>query len=310
MSPTLCIGLSHSPLKAFVNPPNDKRANVESILSRARGALAKLQPDLIVIFFPDHFNGFFFDLMPPFCVGAAGRAIGDYDSPAGPLRINEKLAQDCAQYVLDQGVDVSLSYRMVVDHGLAQPLSELAGGLETYEILPIFVNSVAPPFAPMERVIKLGTAVGEFLSGTGKRIAYIGSGGLSHDPPLPRLHSATPEQKEMLIAGRNLTPEQRAARQQRVIAAGTGFAKEGGAALGMRDLNREWDTEFMARLAAQDFEAIAQMGVAETTRYGGNSAHEVRTWVAAFSAMKAGGRIQSAISFTIVFQNGFPASAL
>ena len=28
-------------------------------------------PDLVVVFGPDHFNGFFYELMPAFCIGTA-----------------------------------------------------------------------------------------------------------------------------------------------------------------------------------------------------------------------------------------------
>lgn len=289
MSDAIAIGLSHSPLKKFVAPPQAQVDGVAASIGRAKARIADFAPDLAVVFFPDHFNGFFHDLMPPFCLGAAASAIGDYDTPAGPVRIDERLAEDCAQHVLDQGIDLAVSYRMVLDHGLAQPMEELFGGLDTIEVLPVFVNSVAPPFAPMARIVALGRAVGGFLAGSGRRVAYIGSGGLSHDPPLPRLGSATPEQREMLMAGRNLSPVQRAARQDRVISAGRKFAEGNGAELGMRDLNPEWDQAFMQRLAAEDFAAIEAMTALDVKRDGGNSAHEVRAWVAAFAALGAHG---------------------
>ncbi len=285
MSEALAIGLSHSPLKAFVVPEGGKADAVAASIDRARQRLKAFAPDLAVVFFPDHFNGFFHDLMPPFCIGAAGAAIGDYNTLAGPVRIDEKLAEDCAQHVLDQGIDLAVSYRMVLDHGLAQPMEELFGALDAIDVLPVFVNSVAPPFAPIHRVTALGRAVGDFLAASGRRVAYIGSGGLSHDPPLPRLGSATPEQREMLMAGRNLSPVQRNARQERVISAGRTFAQSGGAQLGMRDLNPEWDRQFMARLGAGDFGAIEQMSVSDVKRDGGNSAHEVRAWLGAFAAL-------------------------
>lgn len=302
MTRAMAIGLSHSPLKEFVAPRDGADQLVKQSIERARRQLAEFAPDLAVVYFPDHFNGFFHDLMPPFCIGAAGAAIGDYDTLSGPVRIDEKLAEDCAQHVLDCGIDLAVSYRMVLDHGLAQPMAELFGSLDGVEVLPVFVNSVAPPFAPMHRVTALGRAVGGFLAQSGRRVAYIGSGGLSHDPPLPRLGSATPEQREMLMAGRNLSPAQRDARQQRVISAGRSFAANGGAELGMRDLNPAWDQAFMARLGAADFPAIEAMSVGEVKRDGGNSAHEVRAWVGAFAALAQHG----AYSVTEDFYTAIP----
>ena len=35
---------------------------------------------------PNHYNGFFYNLMPPYCLGYAATSIGDYGSQAGPPR--------------------------------------------------------------------------------------------------------------------------------------------------------------------------------------------------------------------------------
>jgi 2,3-dihydroxyphenylpropionate 1,2-dioxygenase len=113
---------------------------------------------------------------------------------------------------------------MQVDHGFAQPLEELTGSLARYPVIPLFINSVAPPVVSFRRARQFGEAVGEFARQQGKRVLFIGSGGLSHNPPVPQMATATPEVAERLIAGRNPTAEARAARQQRTIDAATGFA--------------------------------------------------------------------------------------
>ena len=69
--------------------------------------------------------------------------------------------------------------------------------------MPFFINSVAPPFTPVHRVRALGEAVGGYLSGLDKRVLLIGSGGLSHEPPVPTLETAPPHVVEGLIAGRH-----------------------------------------------------------------------------------------------------------
>src|SRR5262249_8213827 len=50
-----------------------------------------------------------------------------------------------------------------------------------------------------------------------QRVLVVGSGGLSHDPPIPTLKTATPTVAERIVHGRPLTPEQRLARQIAVI---------------------------------------------------------------------------------------------
>lgn len=49
-------------------------------------------PELVVLFTPDHFNGFFYDLMQPFCIGTAASAIGDFGTVAGELPVPTALA--------------------------------------------------------------------------------------------------------------------------------------------------------------------------------------------------------------------------
>jgi 2,3-dihydroxyphenylpropionate 1,2-dioxygenase len=160
-----------------------------------------------------------------------------------------------------------------------------------YPVIPLFINSVAPPVISFRRARQFGEAVGEFARKLGKRTLIIGSGGLSHNPPVPQIATAVPEVAERLIAGRNPTPDARAARQQRTIDAATLFA---GGDSPLHPLNPQWDEAFMANLACQDWTALDAYGNAAITEAAGASAHEVKTWVAANAAMNAatGGHYQ------------------
>ena len=82
---------------------------------------------------------------------------------------------------------VAISAAMDVDHGTVQPLQKLFGDATAKPVIPIFVNSVATPLGPLRRVRALGTAVGRHLATLGRRVLVIGSGGRSHDPPVPTL---------------------------------------------------------------------------------------------------------------------------
>ncbi len=278
--------LSHTPLHGYFDPHPDVVAEVERVGRAARARVEAFQPDLIVAFAPDHFNGFFYDVMPPFCIGARAQAIGDFKSLAGTLPVPEDLAYALAQSVLDADIDVALSYRMQVDHGCAQALEVLTGGLDRYPVIPVFINSVAPPMATLRRARLLGDAIGRFMARTGKRVLVVGSGGISHEPPVPELFDATPEIAERLIAGRNPSEESRHARQARTVAAARAFTKGDSH---LHPLNPEWDRAFLERLASGELTAVDGMTNAAITRDGGKSAHEIRTWVAAFGALAAYG---------------------
>lgn len=181
--------LSHTPLIGHVDPDAAVLAEVEARVAAARERIARFEPELAILFAPDHYNGFFYDLMPPFCIGAQAHAIGDFGSAAGPLEVPRSLAEDCAAAVLAAGVDVALSYRMQVDHGFAQPLEQLLGGLDRCPVIPVFVNAVAAPLPSFQRARRLGEAIGAYARGLDRRVLLLGSGGLSHQPPVPDLAS-------------------------------------------------------------------------------------------------------------------------
>ncbi|MFJ1258463.1 3-carboxyethylcatechol 2,3-dioxygenase [Cupriavidus sp. CuC1] len=286
--------LSHTPLHGYHDPAPEIVAEVERVQAAARARVQAFAPELVVVFAPDHFNGFFYDVMPQFCVGVAASAIGDFKSLAGPLDVPRDTALAMAQAVLDRDVDVAVSYRMQVDHGCAQALEVLLGGLDVCPVIPVFINSVAPPMATCRRARLLGDAIGSFLQGLGKRVLVVGSGGISHEPPVPEIASANAEVAERLIAGRNPPPESRAARQARTVAAAQAFTAGDSP---LHPLNPAWDRAFLERLACGNLAAVDAMRNGDITRDAGKSAHEIRTWIAAFGALAAAGPYVASIEY-------------
>ncbi|SEQ79448.1 2,3-dihydroxyphenylpropionate 1,2-dioxygenase [Azotobacter beijerinckii] len=278
--------LSHTPLRGLNDPGAEVVAEVDAVLARSRAEVEAFDPELIVIFAPDHYNGLFYDLMPPFVIATAAESVADYRTLPGPLSIPRDLALDMARFILDSDVDIALSHRLQVDHGCTQTLEEMTGSLTSYPVIPIIINSVAPPFAPYRRIRKLGEAVGRFVATLNKRVLILGTGGLSHEPPVPLLSGAPEEIAEFLIAGRNPTPEARAARQARTIAAGQVY---GSADCPLTPLNVDWDLAFIDLLVQGRLDEIDDFRIEEISRAAGRSTHEIRTWVAAFAALAAGG---------------------
>ncbi len=188
--------------------------------------------------------------------------------------------------MLDAGVDVALSASMDVDHGTVQPLQKLFGDATARPVIPIFINSVATPLGPLKRVRALGTAVGEYLAALDKRVLVVGSGGLSHDPPVPTLATAPPAAMERIVYGHPMTPEQRQARQVAVIDAAQNFA-HGESPL--QPLNPAWDHRFLEIVDSGHLADVDGWSNAWIAAEAGNSAHEIRTWVAAFAALESQG---------------------
>lgn len=288
------ICMSHSPLLEHTNPPADIKAAVEAAFDQVRRFAADFNPDLVINFGPDHYNGFFYDLMPPFCIGYEALGTGDYDSWEGPINVPTGIAEDLARYVIDQDIDTAISRKMEVDHGAVQPMEIIFGGLDKTPVIPIFVNSVARPFSKMARIRKFGQAVGEYFRDSDKRVLFIGSGGLSHDPPVPQIATATPEQRAFLTNGRHPTPEARAARQANTINTAIKFAA---GEADIMDLNPDWDRAFLDVCKAGNVQAFDTYTADDMDATAGHSSHEVRTWVAAYSALRACGDYQVTYEF-------------
>lgn len=278
--------MSHSPLLNLPGPSAELLDSINGALTDAREFVRAYDPELVVIFSPDHYNGVFYRMMPPFCISTKASGVGDYGTQEGPLNVPEDIATQMAEAVLAADVDVAISASMDVDHGTVQPLQTLFGDAAAKPVIPIFINSVATPLGPLRRSRALGTAVGDYLATLDKRVLVIGSGGLSHDPPVPTLATAPPAALGRIVLGEPMSPEQRQARQAAVIEAADNFA-HGESPL--QALNPEWDHRFLEIVDSGHLSDVDGWSVSWMAHEAGNSAHEVRTWVAAFAALAAQG---------------------
>lgn len=278
--------MSHSPLLNLPGPSQALLDDIETALAETRAFVSGYDPELVVIFSPDHYNGFFYRTMPPFCIGTAAQGVGDYGTHSGPLDVPTDTATDCARAVLESGVDVAISASMDVDHGTVQPLEKLFGDATGRPVMPIFINSVATPLGPLRRVRALGAAVGAYLATLDQRVLVIGSGGLSHDPPVPTLATAPPVALQRIVHGAPMTPEQRQARQVAVMDAAKAFAQGDGP---LQPLNPEWDAAFLELVDTNRLPEVDSWSNTWIEQEAGHSAHEIRTWIAAFAAIAAQG---------------------
>lgn len=280
----LLVGMSHSPLIGLNDPSEDVLDEVRQAQQAAISAVTDFAPDLVVLFGPDHYNGFFYRLMPPFCLAREANAVGDFGSAAGPVSVDAEAADRIGAGVLERGIDLALSARMTVDHGMAQPLEILFGGLDAVPVVPVFINSVATPLGPMERVRLMGAAAGAAAAGLDRRVLFVASGGLSHDPPAPVLAGAPPRVADALIEGIAPTPEQRKRGEDRVVQSGRDYAAGTSPRI---PLNADWDNRVLDLCAAGDLSAFDSWTQQQIAAEGGNSGHEIRAWVAAFAALQA-----------------------
>jgi len=290
------ICCSHSPLMTTDVEESEKDVHADFFreLESCAAALRAFNPDLVVVFGPDHFNGFFYELMPAFCIGTAAEGTKDWRLESGPLRVPRELALACVRFLQAHDFDVAVSHQMKVDHGITIPLLKLTGSLARYDVLPIFVNCAADPRPSFRRVRAFGEAVGKFLAAEDLRITLVGSGGLSHDPPTPRIDSSPPEVTRRLIVRHTPTQDELDAREGRVIKAARDLVVGKGPCL---PPSEQWDREFLDTFLGASHERFDAMTDAEIDRVAGFGAHEVRTWVAAAAAARRIGSLRTELRY-------------
>ena len=150
--------------------------------AEVREAIAKLEPDALVVVGSDHFNTFSYEAMPQWCIGRAAEHTGWGDNmPVYNVRGDADLAEVLLESVLEQGFEPSFSESMKLDHSFFGPLHFLTPGMDI-PVVPIFQNCITPPFLTMARSYAFGQALGRAIavSSLQRRVVIIGSGGLSH----------------------------------------------------------------------------------------------------------------------------------
>jgi 2,3-dihydroxyphenylpropionate 1,2-dioxygenase len=140
----------------------------------------------------------------------------------------------------------------------------------------------------------LGTAVGNYLATLDKRVLVIGSGGLSHSPPVPTLATASPAVLQRIVHGEPMTSEQRQARQTAVMDAAKSFA---GGDSDLQPLNPVWDHQLLEIIDGGRLSEFDSWSNSFVLYEGGGSAHEVRTWLAAFSALATAGPYETTVRY-------------
>lgn len=271
--------LSHSPswdLSRDLDGPGKEFVAAVERLRQFNG----VKIDAIVLFGPDHYRNFFYDVLPQFCIGVEKlEGYGDYDSPAGPLPCATELGRHILGNLMDNDFDPAVSLNMSVDHGHTQPYAAVNPTLDI-PLVPIMINCQGGPRPSYRRVAEFGRQVGDAIRSFPQdlNVIVMGSGGLSHFlPKMSADDEATPEEtRDYIINGRD--------RSRIVNAEKEKVSKERRAEGRTGRVSEEWDAAFLNMVETNNFEALHAMTDAEIEAAAGNGAHELRSWVAAAAA--------------------------
>ncbi len=180
-------GASHAPgITAWTQAaPVEQKDKLYAAFEQMRQSFAAAKPDVVLALTSEHWINFFLDHVGAFCIGRADF----YDGPVEPwLRVDRtripgepQLASELLAHCYENGFELNYSHEMELDHGTIVPLHFLMPDMNI-PMVPIMFNTLAEPRPTPRRCVELGKVLRPVLENSGKRIAIVATGGLSHDP--------------------------------------------------------------------------------------------------------------------------------
>lgn len=303
---TALLCASHSPLlHCFAKPPEQWDELQAAFRARAE-AVERFDPEQVIAFGSDHFNGFFLKLMPAFCIGLDARAANDIGGFEGPLQVPKKQAFRLTEFLRNNDIDPATSTNMLVDHAFSQTLHEMCGGLDRRPTIPVFINCITEPFVPFRRSRMLGEAIGRFAAQDGRRTLFLASGGMSHHPRryYPELGDGPDEVTAWQRSGGDepgsLSSDEWLDRLEVMHHEGAGMIVRGERTAADMRLNAESDQRFLDVITGDTPEQFDNWDPAQLIARGGIGSMELHTWIAASAAQRAAGGDAPSLDFYAV----------
>jgi protocatechuate 4,5-dioxygenase beta chain len=151
-------------------------------------------PDVVILVYNDHASAFTAEIVPTFALGCADEfPPADEGYGARPVPVvqgHADLAAHLAQALILDEFDLTLLYRLDVDHGLTVPLSLVYGQPRQWpvRVIPLAVNVVQYPPPTGHRCFALGQAIQRAVESfpADLSVQVWGTGGMSHQLQGPR----------------------------------------------------------------------------------------------------------------------------
>ena len=238
--------------------------------------------DVIVLVSDDHFNSYFYDHMPSFTIGINEcEGWGDWHIPQYNLPVQKDLAKHILDTGLNHNFDFAFSMKMKVDHGHTQAVYFLNSELDI-PVVPIGVNTAAPPLPTMDRCFQLGELLRKAIEtwDSDLKVAIVASGGLSHWVPIPKIDSEKPEDQSLIHILKNgrqeieQLDEYMESRKKRTTSLKTG------------PVNEEIDRLFLQLIEEKDYDALRKWSSEFIEEKLGNGGQEIRNWLVLMGAVQ------------------------
>lgn len=151
-------------------------------------SLRSAQPDVIVTIATDHFLTFDYAALPVFAIGTGDRFAGwgEFGVPQRVYAGVPDFGEAVHAAMVEESFDVVSAREMRLDHSFSCPLQLLMEGWDA-PVLPVYVNCTVEPLPSLRRCWEFGAALGRtFRRSAVRRIALLGTGGLSHWVGMPQ----------------------------------------------------------------------------------------------------------------------------
>jgi 2,3-dihydroxyphenylpropionate 1,2-dioxygenase len=277
------VAMSHSPLiMTSEAAAGDKGQRFLQTTKEMKKWLEDTGAEVIVLISDDHFNSYFYDHMPSFTIGIGEcEGWGDWQIPEYKIPVQQDLAKHILHTGLENNVDFAFTMRMKVDHGHTQAIYFLNSDLGI-PVVPIAVNTAAPPLPTMDRCFQLGEMLRQSIESweSDKKVAIVASGGLSHWVPIPKIDSEKQEDQGLIHILKNgrqeieQLEEYLDSRKTRVTSLQTG------------PVNEEWDRLLLQLIKDKDFDSLRKWTSEFIEEKGGNGGQEIRNWLVLLGALQ------------------------
>jgi 2,3-dihydroxyphenylpropionate 1,2-dioxygenase len=278
------VAMSHSPMiMTNEDGGGEKGQRFLQTAAKMKKYLEDSEADVIVLVSDDHFNSYFYDHMPSFTIGIGEcEGWGDWQIPKYNIPVQQDLAKHILNTGLENNVDFAFTLKMKVDHGHTQGIYFLNPDLKI-PVVPIAVNTSAPPLPTMDRCFQIGEVVSKAIESWDNdlKVAIVASGGLSHWVPIPKIDSEKPEDQSLIKVLKNgrqeieQLDEYLHTRETRVTRIKSG------------PVNEQVDREFLRLVTEKDYAALRNWSAEYIEENLGNGGQEIRNWLVLLGALQS-----------------------
>ena len=204
-------GLSHAPgLTGWLDrAPQKEQQSLTEGFNLLGKKLRAAKPDLIIGLANDHVLNMPVDNQHDFCVGISDSWSGPAEwfqdwVNIGTYQVdgNAQVAGVLLNQLSTQGFDIVSKVELLFDDNWSVPLKYLTPDYDI-PLVPIHMNCIVPPVPSPRKCFDFGRAVKKIIENSlpsDLRVAFMGTGGLSHDPGGPKYFEVDEEFDRWFLA--------------------------------------------------------------------------------------------------------------